>query len=218
VTDCLYLAAWCGSNPTTPRRGHLMTEPQAGTETTEGTQQQTPPWGSDDQYDPAKAWSLIEGLRADKEKLSSRPALTVEQQQKLDEYERLVQASKSELERQTEEVTRWQSDAERWRTAAVTSRVEALAGQDFADPSDAATALTDPGKYLDAGGVIDETAIRRDLAALLERKPHWRRTDATPVPRVPAPNRAQGSGTDGKATADPAAEFAAFMQGQLHRS
>lgn len=129
-----------------------------------------------------------------------------------------LEASKTDLERKAEEVARWQSDAEKWRTAAVSARIEALAGQDFADPSDAATALADPGKYLDAGGQINEAGIKAELAALLERKPHWRRTESNPAPRAPAPNYAQGSGVDGKAAANPAAEFAAILQGQLNRS
>ena len=137
---------------------------------------------------------------------------------KIAEYDRLIEASKTDLERKTEEVTRWQTDAEKWRTAAVASRIEAMAAVDFADPSDAATALADPAKYLDAGGQVNETAIQTDLAALLERKPHWRRQDGQPAPRVPAPNHAQGSGVGGKSAPDPAAEFGALITGQLNRS
>ncbi len=134
---------------------------------------------------------------------------------KLAEYDKLVEASKTDLERKAEEVTRWQTDAEKWRTAAVSARIEALAAPDFADPSDAATALADPGKYLDAGGQINEAAIKTELTALLERKPHWRRNESNPAPRAPAPNYAQGSGVDGKAAANPAAEFAAILHSQL---
>lgn len=137
---------------------------------------------------------------------------------KLAEYDRLVEASKTDLERKTEEITRWQSEAEKWRTTSVASRIEAMAAVDFADPSDAATALADPAKYLDAGGQVNETAIQADLAALLERKPHWRRQDGQPAPRVPAPNHAQGSGVGGRSAPDPAAEFGAFLTGQLNRS
>lgn len=176
-------------------------------------QNEAPPWGSDDQFDPTRAWQLIQDLKADKAKLASRPVITDEQKQQLAEYERLVEASRTDQERQAEELSRWQADAQKWRTTAVASRVQALAS-DFADPSDAASAL-DPASYLDAGGQIDDDAIRRDLAALLERKPHWRRPDST-TPRLPAPNRAQG--TSGTGTpADPATEFAAILQGQLRR-
>lgn len=134
---------------------------------------------------------------------------------KLSEYDRLVEASKSDLERVQESEQRWQTEAETWRKAAVGSRIQALAAVDFADPSDAVTALAEKN-YLDAGGQIDEAAIRTDLAAVLDQKPHWRRTEGAPTPRVPAPNPAQGSG-GGTPSADPAQEFAAILQGQLHR-
>jgi hypothetical protein len=131
-------------------------------------------------------------------------------------WDQIEQASKTEYEKAQEEVSRWQSEAETWRTKAVTSRVETLAAADFADPSDALAAISEPAKYLGAGGEIDEAAIKADLAAVLERKPHWRRaSDAPPGPRIPAPNPAQGSGVNGKAAADPATELAAFLRAQL---
>lgn len=175
----------------------------------------TPPWGSDADFNPEKAWNLIQGLKADKEKLSAREFLDDDARAKLAEYDKLVEASKTDQERQAEELARWQQDAQKWRSEAVTARVQALAA-DFADPTDAIAAI-DPAKYLDAGGQIDEAAITADLNALLERKPHWRRSPgagSTPAPRVPSPHPAQGAG-GGTSTADPAAEFAAILQGRL---
>jgi hypothetical protein len=144
-----------------------------------------------------------------------------ENHQKLQEAEPIVsqwkaleEASKSELERAREELTRWQSEASTWRTQAVSSRVETLAAGEFADPSDALSAI-DPGKYLDAGGQINEEAIKADLAALLERKPHWRKQASEPAsPRIPAPNPAQGSG-GGTSASDPAGQLAAILRSQL---
>jgi hypothetical protein len=173
----------------------------------------TPPWGDD--FDAEKAWNLVQNLRADKEKLASRPVLDDDSKRKLAEYERLEQASKSELERKTEEVTRWQSEAEKWRTVSVASTIQALAAGEFADPTDAVNAL-DPTKYLDAGGQVDNEAIKKDLADLLERKPHYRRNGEPAAPRVPAPNRAQGAGGSA-APSDPAAQFGALLQGHLSR-
>jgi len=132
------------------------------------------------------------------------------------QWKALEEASKTELQRQQEEATRWQTEAQTWRTRAVSSRVETLAAADFADPSDALSAI-DPAKYLGAGGEIDEAAIKADLTAVLEKKPHWRKTDGAPLPRVPAPNPAQGSGVDGRAANDPATQFAALIQQQLNR-
>lgn len=146
---------------------------------------------------------------------NAKLAMTDEQKQQLGEYQTLIEASKSDLERKSEELTRWQGEAERWRTTSVTNRIEALAGQDFADPSDAAAALSDASKYLDSGGVIDETAIKADLAALLEKKPHWRRPEGTPTARTPAPNPAQGTSGNGAAPNKPADAFAAFLRDKL---
>lgn len=173
-----------------------------------------PPWGED--FDADKAWSLIQNLRADKERLSARETLTPEQKSQLEEYGRLVEASRTDQERQAEELNRWQADAQRWRSEAVNARVQALAATDFADPSDAVGAV-DTSKYLDAGGQIDEAAIKADLAAVLERKPHWRRSPdgpTTPAPRVPAPHQAQGA-SGSHSAANPADEFAAILQAQM---
>lgn len=132
---------------------------------------------------------------------------------KLAEYEAMKAASQTEAERQAAELTRWQSEAETWRKAAVGNRIQALASVEFADASDAVTALSE-GQYLDAGGQIDEEQIKADLAALLERKPHWRKGSSEPAaPRLPVPNRAQGAG--GQQSSDPAAQFASFLQSQL---
>jgi len=182
---------------------------QQGQQQPAGQQQQTetPPWGDD--FDADKAWTLIQNLRADKEKLAARPVLDETAKAKLAEYARLEEASKTELERKTEELSRWQSEAEKWRSASVASTVKALAAVDFADPDDAVRNL-DPAKYLDAGGQVDEKAIQADLAALLEAKPHYRR-EQTAAPRVPAPNHAQGSGATGGGSSDPRQEFAATL-------
>lgn len=66
----------------------------------QATATEAPPWGGD--FDAEKAWKLVQNLRADKEKLSARPALTEAQQQQLDEYNALVEASKSEAQRKDE--------------------------------------------------------------------------------------------------------------------
>jgi hypothetical protein len=133
-----------------------------------------------------------------------------ELQAKAKKYDELDAASKTELQKAQDDLTRWQSETERWRGTAVQSRIEALAAPDFEYPSDAAGKL-DPSKYLDAGGAIDEAAIKADLAALLAERPSWARQSAQTGPRAPAPNRAQGAG--GNAAADPAQQFAAILQG-----
>jgi len=199
-----------------PQEGTAPAAPAAPAAPSAPAPEQTPapPWGSDEDFKPDKAWKLIQDLRADKDRLAARPVLTDEAKQQLDEYNRFQEASKSELQRANEEKTRWQAEADRWRTQSVSSRIEALAATDFADPSDAVGQL-DAAQYLDAGGVINETAIRRDLAAVLDRKPHWRRPTEAPAPRPPAPNLNQGSGGGGNTGIAPRDQFAAILTGGL---
>ena len=173
-----------------------------------------PPWGED--FDPARAWHTIQTLREREKELSRVTPLTPEQQSRLDEYDRLVEASKSDLERATEERDRWMNEATRWRTTSVSSRIEALAAPDFAYPADAVAKLN-PDNYLDAGGVIDETAIKRDLAAILDERPNWRRQQDERKPRTPAPNQSQGSGGGGAPAPDPRQEFAQILTQSLNR-
>ena len=189
-----------------------MSEQQGQEQGSEGQQQQqAPPWGDPANFDPEKAWKLIEGLKADKEKLASRPVLDDTAKQKLAEYDKFVEAQKTEAQKAQEELRRWQDDAERWRGTAVASTVRALAAADFADPDDAVRNL-DPANYIDAGGVIDEKAIAADLASLLAAKPHYRRAGEQ-TPRAPKPNTSQGA-TNGTPT-DPAQLFAGVMQQAL---
>lgn len=174
---------------------------------------ETPPWGSDENFDPKRAWDLIEGLRADKEKLSKRPTISDEDAAKLAEFDKLKKANQTELDQTKESLARYQTEMENWRSTAVGAKVQAHAASDFADPDDAVRAL-DSTKYLSAGGEIDDVAIKKDLAALLEQKPHYRRSGAAPAaPRTPAPNRAQGGG--GNASLDPAAQFASLINNAL---
>lgn len=109
-----------------------MTEP---TETTpaapaqEPTQQQpaeTPPWGDD--FDPARAWHTITQLREREKELSKQPRLTPEQQQQLAEYDRLVEASKSEEQRREEAIARATREAETARAEALRYKAAATYG------------------------------------------------------------------------------------------
>lgn len=169
------------------------------------------PWGSDDEFDADKAKKLITNLRSENTKLKNREVLTDDHKAALAELEKIRQANTTDLEKAQAETTRWQTDAETWRKAAVGSKIQALAAESFADPTDAIAALADKN-FLDAGGQIDENAIRTELAGVLQAKPHWAKpADATARP--PAPNPAQGAG--GPATTNPAAEFGAILQQAL---
>ena len=86
----------------------------------------TPPWGED--FDPARAWHTIQSLREREKELSKQPKLTPQAQQQLDEYNRLVEASKSEAQRQQEALEAANREAETARAEAIRYRVAATHG------------------------------------------------------------------------------------------
>lgn len=206
-----------------------MTDPQNNPESTAQQQPEptpAPPWGSDDQFDPAKAWSLIQALRTDKQALAERSFGSADEftqaKQAMQQVKALEDASRSDLEKQVEETTRWQSEAQKWRGAAVSAQITQLAAEQFADPDDALGAIGDAAQFIDAAGTVNTAAIKQALDDVLARKPHWARqadsnqTTAPAAPRAPAPNPLQG--TSGKQPAlTKQEEFGAFLTAQLRR-
>jgi len=139
------------------------------------------------------------------------------------ELQRIKDSEKSETERLNDQLERANAQIAATRKRLVTSRVQALASSPdgeraaFADPEDAIGQL-DLNSYLDSDGEIDEAAISADLAALLERKPHWAKAQAQAQegPRRPAPDRTQASGAKSTKTLTPQDEFQGWLKAQLH--
>ena len=131
------------------------------------------------------------------------------------ELQRIKDADKSESERLTDQLQRANEQVAKTRQRLVRTQVQALAMAGFADPEDAVGAL-DLDSYIDSDGDIDEAAIRSDLDALLERKPHWAKTAQPPEgPRRPAPDRTQASGANKTRPPAPGDEFAGWLKPQL---
>lgn len=151
---------------------------------------QTHPWGDD--FEPEKAWKLIQNLRSEKKELSKREVLTDDARTKLAEYDAIMAATKTDLERMEDALAVEKARAEALRATAVTSKVEAIAAKTFADPSDA-VAFLDPKKYVSDKGEIDTDSIAADLADLLGRKPHLGRTEIG----EPKPYPGQGASASG---------------------
>jgi hypothetical protein len=128
---------------------------------------EAPPWGTD--FDASKAWSLVQNLRADKEKLAQRPVLSDEQKQQLGEYNQLVQASKSDAQRLEEAARAAQSDAELARSETVRYKVAATYG-----------ISAEHFDLLGSGTEAEITARAERLAALVASK--------APVPPTAAPS------------------------------
>lgn len=137
-----------------------------------------------------------------------------EQEPLLAELQRIKDAEKSDSERLNDQLTAAQEQVAKTRQRLARTQVQALAMTSFADPEDAVGAL-DLDSYIDSDGDIDEAAIRTDLDALLERKPHWAKAQPQEGPRRPAPDRTQASGANKTRTLDPAEEFAGFLKAQL---
>lgn len=137
--------------------------------------------------------------------------------QKAKEFE---DAQKSETERLTDQLSRANEQIAATRKSLVEARVQALAGTQageraaFTDPEDAVGSL-ELTSYIDESGSIDETAIEADLQALLERKPHWAKTQPQEGPRRPAPDRTQASGANRKQAPSPEDEFAGWLSTRL---
>lgn len=130
------------------------------------------------------------------------------------ELQRIKDAEKTESERLNDQLQRAQDQITKTRQKLVRSQVQALAMTGFADPEDAVGAL-DLGSYIDSDGDIDEAAIKADLDALLERKPHWAKTQPQEGPRRPAPDRTQASGANKTRPPAPGDEFAGWLTPQL---
>ena len=96
-------------------------EPQEPAQPTEA-----PPWGDD--FDPARAWHTIQSLREREKELSKQPRLSAEQQQQLDEYNRLVEASKTEAQRQQEAIEAAKRQAETATAEMIRYKVAATHG------------------------------------------------------------------------------------------
>lgn len=182
-------------NPTTPVPAAPVSEPATPKPQPPPPKSQQSP-GLDELLagldDTARSAILGEVSKARGEAADIRRKLR-EAEPRLSEYDRLVAASKSDLERAQETATAQENRAKALLTRAVKAEVKALAAAGFADPDDAA-AFLDLTKYATADGDVDTETVKTDLAALLARKPHLGKAAGA---RMPAPNPAQGSSGNG---------------------
>ncbi|MFC9268917.1 hypothetical protein ACFTXJ_14240 [Streptomyces zhihengii] len=137
-----------------------------------------------------------------------------EQEPLLAELQQRKDAEKSDTDRLNDQLARAEEQITKTRQRLVRSQVQAMAMTGFADPEDAVGAL-DLGSYIDSDGDIDEAAIRADLDALLERKPHWAKSQPQEGPRRPAPDRTQASGANRTKAPSPLDEFDGWLKSRL---
>jgi hypothetical protein len=137
-----------------------------------------------------------------------------EQEPLLAELQRRKDAEKSDTDRLNDQLARANEQITTTRQRLVRTQVQALAMAEFADPEDAVGAL-DLDSYIDSDGDIDEAAIKADLDALLERKPHWAKAQPPEGPRRPAPDRTQASGANKKQAPNPRDVFDGWLKSRL---
>lgn len=168
-------------------------------------------------FDEARAMAALRKKNSENENLRKR---LKEAEPLLAELKKRQQAEMTESERLNEQLSAAQEQIAKTRQRLVRSQVQALAGMAtdaraaFADPADAFGELN-LDSYIDDSGDIDEAAIEADLAALLERKPHWAKAQPPEGPRRPAPDRTQASGANKTRTPDPRDEFSGWLSSQL---
>lgn len=127
-----------------------------------------PPWGEDANFDPAKAWSLIQNLRGEnatyKSKLAdAQPILDAADQHRRDEQGALVTAQ--------EDLDRERAETARWRNQAVGSSATQLAtDKGFSVPAAALAMVGDLSDYITADG-LDAAKFGARLDALATEYP-----------------------------------------------
>jgi len=153
-----------------------------------------PPWGSDEEFNPQRAWDLIQNLRGDKEILQHQLSSA---QPILDEHERLRQASLSDNERLTEQLSQATSRGDTWRAQAVRSTVTAMAAGRFVDTETALALIGDLSQFVD-GDDIDAAKITSALDKLATDKPFLVSQPGQSPPPGFTPNPAQGQSGAGQ--------------------
>lgn len=201
--------------------GTEETVQETATEGGDGTEQQDDAQeadaGEEKPFDRKQAEAKIR--KANSEAANLRKRLK-ELEPKAAELQAIKDSEKSESERLNDQLQRANDQIAKTRQRLAKARVQALAGTSseeraaFTDPEDAVGAL-DLSSYIDGDGDIDEAAIEADLQALLERKPHWAKSQPQEGPRRPAPDRTQASGANKQRSLDPAEEFAGWFKSQL---
>ncbi|MFI8191350.1 hypothetical protein ACIF8T_21445 [Streptomyces sp. NPDC085946] len=182
-----------------------------GTETADDAQEAEPGGKQEEPFDRKKFEAELRKKNSEAANLRKR---LKELEPAAAELQRIKDAEKTESERLNDQLQRAQEQVAKTRQRLVRTQVQALAMTAFADPEDAVGAL-DLDSYIDSDGDIDEAAIKADLDALLERKPHWAKPQPQEGPRRPAPDRTQASSAKQTRTLSPEEEFAGWLKPQL---
>lgn len=155
----------------------------------------TPPWGSEENFDPAAAWALVQNLRADKASLkgkleAAQPAIDAAEQQRRDDQ--------GEVASIREDLTKSVARESAWRTRTVQAEVKALAADRFVDADTVLALIGDVSGFID-GDDIDANKLQQRLDQLATDKPFLVKQ---PPPQGFTPNRGQGQSGTGQLPID----------------
>ncbi|MEV7599872.1 hypothetical protein AB0O91_21060 [Kitasatospora sp. NPDC089797] len=181
-------------------------DPDPGTPPAGGADPGAPDDGTAALGDPGKR--ALDAMKA--ERTAARQQAAAEKQRADELAARVAEfenRDRTDLEKATAAAEQASQRAEAATVRAVRAEVRALAAADYADADDAA-AFLDLAKYTGTEGEIDTEAIRSDLTALLERKPHLGRPADTQ--RGPRPDPGQGARPPAPPTDYRTADRAAF--------
>jgi hypothetical protein len=124
-----------------------------------------PPWEqSGEEFNPERAWNLIQNKNRDLAELKARTDPIVE------EHERLRRASQTDLDRAREDIAAAGEREKTWRDQAVRSKAEALAAGRFVDTETALALIGDISGYTNPDG-IDIAKLTARLDQLAADKP-----------------------------------------------
>lgn len=129
---------------TTPQDGGDGQDTGGEQQPTQQGEQPAPPWGSDEQFDPEKAWRLIQNLRGDLDKAKAereglKGKVDEHEQSKLSETEKLA-AARDELKARAEaaegQLLRMEVAAEKGLTPAQAKRLQGSSKEELEADAD----------------------------------------------------------------------------------
>lgn len=155
----------------------------------------TPPWSSDEEFDPARAWALITNLRNENADIRARtdPIVAAHEQQRRD--------AMADTDRLREDLTNATTATDLWRNQAIQAKAEALAAGKFVSTEVALKLIGDLSEFATDDG-IDTDRLTGRLDELATEHPFLVPQQQTPPPQGLLPNRAQGQSGTGPLSLD----------------
>jgi hypothetical protein len=207
-----------GAQPTPAAEPTAPPEPQQQTPTTDPAPDgltatdllngaPKPPWGSNEEFDPQRAWNLIQNLRTENAdyKAKADPILA--------EHERLRQESLTENERLKEDIGNTSAERDAWKTRAVRSVAESIAAEKFSSANAALAMIGDLSEFATADGV-DANRLQQRFDQLAIDEPGLVKQA---VAQGFTPNRGQGQSGTGAVPIDAQID-AAMKAGKLEQA